>query len=304
MRAAVKALIVIVACTPALSFAGWTYHDATDEMRGEKSSSASILSNSSITQEPPYSAPANLEITAIRSARGDALTLRITEGQLSCSARLCDVSMKFDSGKIIELKAVRTGDSTDTISVQGPNLFVATSHIAEHLIVEVPVFRYGKAQFKFDIAGLEWDGQLPRTTGLFEGVGNVKWLDSIQQAGTLELSKNSEGDDQCYVDGHPPKVLGVTPDKLTHCFYRGRHYSSLVSYSNRKTKELGKAVSKEVGKPDFEIDGFVSWSELREKNVVSTSIIGSPKGKDSVLLVNYAPLDNLVPERTPIPKEK
>jgi hypothetical protein len=70
-------------------------------------------------------------------------------------AQLCDVSMKFDGGEVLDVKAMSAADTNSVLHVQNPNLFVATAHLAKSLMVEVPVYRYGKAQFKFDVSGLE-----------------------------------------------------------------------------------------------------------------------------------------------------
>lgn len=75
-----------------------------------------------------------------------------------------------------------------------------------------------------------------------------------------------EGDDRCYIDAHPATLeLGVKPTKITHCYYQGRHYSSMVDFEFSKLNQVVRAVSKQVGKPELELKEYVSWSEIEEK---------------------------------------
>ena len=295
MRAMEKALVVLLSLSPMSSFADWAYSEHVDEMRGEKAVSATISSEKPIS---PQISQAKLTITSVRSASGNAFFLDLENAQFSCSPPLCDVSMKFDNGKVLELKAAPGKDSNNTLYVQGPNQFVATAKLASRLIVEVPVYKQGKSQFKFDVSGLTWDGETPSADGLYAGVGGQSWAAPYNPATGLVDSGFGEGDDRCYIDAHPATLeFGVKPTKITHCYYQGRHYSSMVDFEFSKLNQVVRAVSKQVGKPELELKEYVSWSEIEEKNLLSIGILGSKKSNVATLLVTYVPADNLVPPR-------
>lgn len=170
MRAAVWALALSTAFISIAAQADWSYSTSTDEMRGHTVDMATIESTSTVTQEAPYAKPARMQATVTRSDKGQGFMFELTEGQFLCAAKLCDVSMKFDSGQIIELKAAPAPDTNGVLYVQNPNLFIATAKMAKTLIIEVPIYRYGKAQFKFDVSGLTWEGKQPSKEGYTAGL--------------------------------------------------------------------------------------------------------------------------------------
>ncbi|MFI8398135.1 hypothetical protein ACIGEI_25530 [Pseudomonas sp. NPDC078863] len=84
MRAAVRALALATILPPTISHADWSYRTSTDEMRGETMTSAVIESTTAIDQQAPYSKPAKLVITAVRSEKGSGFMFQLSEGQFSC----------------------------------------------------------------------------------------------------------------------------------------------------------------------------------------------------------------------------
>lgn len=301
MRALAKALTIFIALTPACSFAEWKYGENTDEMRGEKTISASI--ESSATLQSSQSIQDTLTITSVRSEHGSGFFFQLKEGKFSCVPELCDVSMKFDDGKVLDLKAMGDKEASNIIHVQNPNLFVATARISKRLIVEVPLYKHGKTQFKFDTSGLSWDGQTPSKDGLYGGVGEQAWTAPYDPATGLVDNGFGEGEDHCYIDSQPTaKDFGVNPSKITHCYYQGRHYLSMVDFEFNKIKQVVGVVSKQIGKPELEIKEYVSWSDIEEKHLLSAAILASKKSNIATLQVTYVPADNLVPPRKPVAK--
>lgn len=296
MRAAVWALALFTAFNSKATQADWSYSTSTDEMRGHTVEMATIESISTITQEPPYARPARLQATVTRSDKGQGFMFELTEGQFLCAAKLCDVSMKFDSGQIIELKAAPAADTNSVLYVQNPNLFVATAKMAKALIIEVPVYRYGKAQFKFDVSGLEWEGKQPSKEGLYSGIAGLQW--GAQYDDSLGLIPvPTESDDKCYKAPAVPKLLGVTPRAITHCFYKNAYHRAMVSVPPKQRSAVIKAVSQQTAKPDLVVDGYASWSDSEEKTLLHIAILGRSSSKDGALLmVDYLPIGNLVPE--------
>ncbi len=295
MRAMGKALAVLLSLSPVSSYADWKYSEHVDEMRGEKAISATIRSEKTIS---PQASQAKLVITSVRSASGNAFIFDLENAQFSCLPPLCEVSMKFDDGKVLELKAAPGKDSNTILYVQDPNQFVATAKLASKLIVEVPIYKQGKSQFKFDVSGLTWEGETPSVDGLFAGVGGQRWAEPYNPTSGLVDNGFGEGDDRCYIEAHPaPLDLGVKPTKITHCYYQGRHYSSMVDFEFSKIKQVVSYVSKQVGKPELDIKEYVNWSDIEEKNLLSIGILGSKKSNVATLLVTYVPADNLVPPR-------
>jgi F0F1-type ATP synthase beta subunit len=71
----------------------------------------------------------------------------------------------------------------------------------------------------------------------------------------------------------------------------------MVDFEFAKMKQVISAVSKQLGKPELEIQEYVSWSDTEEKHLLSAAILASKKSKVATLQITYVPADNLIPPR-------
>lgn len=72
--------------------------------------------------------------------------------------RGCTMAVKIDDNPIFNLQ-LNGGEGGDSVFIKDKNLkdFVAKMKQGKQMIVELPVYREGKKQFKFNIEGLKWD---------------------------------------------------------------------------------------------------------------------------------------------------
>lgn len=150
--------IAILSCSAAKA-AGWTYQSANDKMRGTSETYAALQSEEVISLDFPYRGGSSLSVILRNSQRYGGLNvmLQLSKGQLSCNYGGCRVSAKFDEGKITTFRATRaSAGHNDVLFIEDPKGFLKRLRAANNVIVEVPVYKYGDAQFSFRPSGLEW----------------------------------------------------------------------------------------------------------------------------------------------------
>lgn len=160
MKPFVLAFISVLALTlPSAHAAGWIYGSSDDKMRGTSESYAQLKSEETISLDFPYRGGSSLAVLLRDSQRYGGLNviLKLSKGQLSCAYGGCRVSAKFDSGKITSFRASRaSGGNSDTIFIDDAKGFLKRLRTSNHVIIEVPVWKYGDAQFTFQPKGLTW----------------------------------------------------------------------------------------------------------------------------------------------------
>lgn len=155
MKKVVVALLAVALSAPA--FAGnWRYGDSKDEMRGTSQHFAGVSSLNTVKLDFPYEGGTTVDLV-ISSGNTLSVFLNLHNGQFDCRGGACAVSYKFDDGKV-ETPATSSSSNT-AIFMDNPQAFLDELRKAKRLIVEVPIYKAGLPQFKFDVAGLKWPGK-------------------------------------------------------------------------------------------------------------------------------------------------
>lgn len=136
----------------------WHYETRKDEMRGETSSFASILSSNSLDFAFPYKGGSTAKLTLRQTGDDLAIMLVIDRGQFTCfSAEADRVVMKFDSGPVLHYSCDRAADGSSNVVFLGPvHMILRQLKGAQQLTVEAQFFHEGQRQIKFHTAGLKW----------------------------------------------------------------------------------------------------------------------------------------------------
>lgn len=141
--------------------ASWRYKETKDEMRNKTSYFASKTSNNTIELSFPYQGGSSITLMLRKhSEYGDDVMFTLSKGQFSCRIDGCNISVKFDDGNIekYEVSEAESG-SNDVLFLSGRKSmkkFMDKLKSAKKMVIEFPIYDYGRAQFTFDTQGLEW----------------------------------------------------------------------------------------------------------------------------------------------------
>lgn len=157
---------------------GWEYSEHKDEMRDKTAYLASLKSTNEIDLGFPFGKVSayihvGLNEKEDKTAYPDVVSyFTLSDGMVDCStSEGCNIYVKFDDKKV-EDKSVFVLQPADKVLYfghaydgnqqahdAGRNLlsmsFHAQMHMHKRMIVELPIAKYGAAQFKFDIHGLK-----------------------------------------------------------------------------------------------------------------------------------------------------
>ena len=127
-------------------------------MRGTKNIYASTESKNIQQLGFPYN-DSKMQIT-IRKMEKEINVLITLKGQIVCNSysERCYVSVKSDDSKILQYDFTEAAHGrSDLIFINKEKEFVELLKKSKNLIVEVPLFNYGRQQYNFDVSGLKWD---------------------------------------------------------------------------------------------------------------------------------------------------
>lgn len=152
MRNSLIALLLVLASGYAQA---WSYHQSTDEMRGVEINSARIHSENQVVVNHERSF-AMLVVRDWPGRDGESVLVYASRGVFDCSRRRpYEMAAKFDEGEVLSYRLTQS-DNLDWAFIDNHQEFLSKLKGAQRLIIEVPIYRFGKPRCKFDIEGLEW----------------------------------------------------------------------------------------------------------------------------------------------------
>ncbi|QMT38311.1 hypothetical protein [Neisseria sicca] len=159
---------------------GWDYSKRKDEMRNRTTYFAVLQSENEVDIGSPYGS-VGLDLAFSindQNERFPVVMFTLSDGQFDvCHPEGCKVNYKLDDDMIMTIDGMQTS-STNIVGcserlmeahggiggcmLQNLALYQPIINGAKKLIVEIDIFGYGNAQFKFDVSGLQpwkkWDG--------------------------------------------------------------------------------------------------------------------------------------------------
>ena len=137
----------------------WDYSETKDEMRGESSKYATLVSNNEVDLDFPYGETNGNLMVRRNKESGLNIMFSVDKGQVLChSFGDSQLSVKFDDGPIQKFRCTDSSDgSTETAFIQNEATMLAGLKKARKTIVEAEFFQQGRQQFIFDTANLKWD---------------------------------------------------------------------------------------------------------------------------------------------------
>ena len=141
--------------------ASWRYRESKDEMRNKISYFASKTSDNTIELSFPYQGGSSITLMLRKhSEYGNDVMFNLSNGQFSCRIDSCNISVKFDDGNIEKYTVSESeSGSNDVLFLSGKksmNKFMDKLKSAKKMVIEFPIYDYGRAQFTCTTQGLEW----------------------------------------------------------------------------------------------------------------------------------------------------
>lgn len=136
----------------------WTYSSSTDEMRGTKSTTASVKSTDSFKGPIAWVAQPT-ELAIRQSGRSQDVIVRNDNLPFNCFS-IADtyMSVKFDDGTVAKYRCTEESSGQIGVAFLRPeSKFIAKLKSAKHLIIEAEVLVGGEQQMHFDVVGLKWE---------------------------------------------------------------------------------------------------------------------------------------------------
>jgi hypothetical protein len=270
---------------------GWVNSESKDEMREITTLLSSLASTNTIDQAFPYEGASHLKLYLRKKAGDTDVMLVIDKGQMSCPSGGCVVQAKFDTGKVVELRAT-AATRNNAVFIKTPLTFIETVRRASQLIVEVPLYEAGMRQFKFSPSGLDWP--VPEIkAGVFSvGVPPLNWGDSPAALPGAQPTR-SKGNLACYETPSPPETFkGIRIEKTAYCFLSNMFAFAVVdSKVGPETDKLKKLAVAAFGKSHRGVPGYTPWPDPENDALVTAAVFAlGKKGERSNILVMYEPL--------------
>lgn len=166
----------------------WSYDVQTDGMRKTRTWFALNEASNQAQLDFPYqggtTAKIQLEQNEKDSPENQQPTLIIHNGQLDCDGNLCDIGLKFDDGEVFTSRGTKTDCGSDQCVnlniTEDTDHFGTKKYIGFHkrlraskkLVLEVPIYKFGRYQFEFNTSGLVWPQPDAPKTGEGTSIAN------------------------------------------------------------------------------------------------------------------------------------
>ncbi|POT58311.1 hypothetical protein C3432_10445 [Citrobacter amalonaticus] len=285
---------MLVVSTGQLYANDWRYGEVRDEMRDSITYTSTLQSENKNQYSAPYDGGASLDILLVSNDGeiSNTAALTLSKGQISCQiGENCEVKARFDDGSIEDLTAEIVGDSYSMLAVFNAAGFVEKLRLSKRVIIEIPVYREGRSQFKFSPSGLKWHGVADDKPYLSE-IGGINLREKMDLTGKKLSNKNNRL--KCFDDSIELIKGWIAPAKI--CTYEG-----MISFVSIKTKndkkrlnEIVDDINKSLGSKVKVHNGVAIW--LGDENLGVSSIIIFSDNKDGLRVeFSYNPVISKVP---------
>lgn len=138
----------------------WQVIHAKDEMRGLENNWLATRSTNNADLSFPYDGENRLQLDVVDVAKPEQrLFLTIDKGQYDCASYGCDIAVKFGNSPIQIVNFTRYdvpgNDGRTLIYSPNSNFFIKNLENFNQIIIEVPFYKDGTRQFKFDTSGFK-----------------------------------------------------------------------------------------------------------------------------------------------------
>lgn len=266
--------------------AQWVYDNIRDEMRSLDREMAVLKSKSD-------GLTASLVIFDLKASGLNAL-ISIDGDSIQCPSNSCELSARFDNGRILELLA-QSNDERKSIAPLDAGAFAGAVALSKELIVELPLRSSGKVQFKFPTSGLKFSPAPIPAKAMF----GIPWGSAASSLKAASTPVPKDGGVVCYEVSDLRSLPNTDVDgKGSFCFFNDKFYSVLVSSKNSKANraKLVKLADVEFGPVDREVATYLSWPKssgraAKLRNTTGAMFVRDGAGQTDSSIFVYSPID-------------
>lgn len=145
---------------PAAPRSKWRYNESHDEMRDDTSKFATVRSENELDFEFPYNGGSGAEITVRRNKRdGLDVYIKVDKGQFLCNSFSgTHIAAKFDDGPIQQFTCTDSSSGESEYAfIPNAQRFLTALKGSKRVMLEAEFYQYGRGQYTFDTAGLEFE---------------------------------------------------------------------------------------------------------------------------------------------------
>ncbi len=295
MKKVIIATAIFAATASQLHANEWLYNEVRDEMRDSVTYTTTLQSENENQYSAPYDGGASLDILLLSNdgKLSNRAALAISKGQIACQrGEVCEVKARFDDGSIEDLTTKIASDSYDMLAILDSPVFVEKLRISKKLIIEIPVYREGRSQFKFHPSNLSWRGVADGKPYLSE-IGGINLRDKVDLSGRdVSIKKNGM---KCFDD-----TVEMVPGwrvEANICTYENMIAFVTVKTKNDKKKlnEIVRYINESLKSKVKFHDGLAMWSG-DDTSWISSIYLYSGDKKGLQLSFIYSPVMSKVPD--------
>lgn len=136
----------------------WSYNESNDSISNGVIKTAEIISSDKIELNFPYTGGTKGIITIRKHPRwGTDVMISISNGQMLCGYRNCEVTVSFDNAKSKIFSAIEPADhSNKMVFIKDAKGFIKQLKGSKKTLVEIAFYQNGSYAFEFNTAGLKF----------------------------------------------------------------------------------------------------------------------------------------------------
>ena len=268
--------------------AKWEYEKHVDEMRGTESYTASL-------QSMPINKDIDNELLLLLSSNNNTTSslagLHLLSGRFDCNdPKMCKIAVRYSNGDVKNV-FVRLNDERNLAFFRNSNEVAETLRLSDVMYVEIPIFRKGSAQYKYDTSGFKWAG-VTKTGEYLTSLGSIDFTKELPNIPS-NTYKNDRGsicyDINDFLFGNKTKAVG----KASVCV--DGKYPVYIEVNNIKVNK--NEFVREVNlarKSDETIDGDThSWIAIGYDELLSTILFTKSDKAGYTIFMDYSPRINI-----------
>lgn len=268
--------------------AKWEYEKHVDEMRGTESYTASL-------QSTPINKDIDNELLLLLSSNNNTTSslagLHLLSGRFDCDdPKMCKIAVRYSNGDVKNV-FVRLNDERNLAFFRNSNEVAETLRLSDVMYVEIPIFRKGSAQYKYDTSGFKWAG-VTKTGEYLTSLGSIDFTKELPNIPS-NTYKNDRGsicyDINDFSFGNKVKAVG----KASVCV--DGKYPVYIEVNNIKVNK--NEFVREVNlarESDETTDGDThSWIDIGYDELLSTILFTKSDKAGYDIFMDYSPRINI-----------
>lgn len=268
--------------------AKWEYEKHVDEMRGTESYTASL-------QSMPINKDIDNELLLLLSSKNNTTSslagLHLLCGRFDCdNPKMCKIAVRYGNGDVKNV-FVRLNDERNLAFFRNSNEVAETLRLSDVMYVEIPIFRKGSAQYKYDTSGFKWTG-ITKAGEYLTSLGSIDFTKELPNIPS-NTYKNDRGS-ICYdINDFSFGVKAKATGKASVCI--DGKYPVYIEVNNIKVNK--NDFVREVNlarKSDETTDGDThSWIAIGYDELLSTILFTKSDKAGYTIFMDYSPRINI-----------